>query len=326
MCAKSDSFEAPFFIVGCGRSGTTLLRMILSGHSRIAIPPETWFFLDLVKALPLEARLTEAELEQAIDIVTSHYRWPDMNMSDAELRKRAATFDKPRLREFVEIIYQHHVTRENKRRWGDKTPPYIHIVPELSNLYPEAKFIHLIRDGRDVAKSFFDLKWQGPRLYKNTTEWKESIDCIDRYAGGSLRSRLLEVRYEELVIQTERTTRVICNFLEESFEPQMLDWRQVVSEHVPGRESAIHKKLLRKPKASDVGRWRHELSNRQIFIVESFLGSRLSAHGYDVKFRSPLWKPLLLLSRWGCRLISPAADFVVRAFRFVTRRLSGSRP
>ncbi|MEO9188434.1 MAG: sulfotransferase, partial [Acetobacteraceae bacterium] len=81
--------NAPFFIVGCGRSGTTLLRLVLSGHSRIEIPPETWFLLALVAHLPLTDPLTPAQVEAAIALITGDYRWPDMQMTAADFAARA---------------------------------------------------------------------------------------------------------------------------------------------------------------------------------------------------------------------------------------------
>ena len=73
--------SAPFFIVGSGRSGTTLLRMILASHSGLAIPPETWFLLPLLRRLDTSRPLSAAEVNYAVQTVTSHYRWPDMNLS-----------------------------------------------------------------------------------------------------------------------------------------------------------------------------------------------------------------------------------------------------
>ncbi|MCA9498456.1 MAG: sulfotransferase [Saprospiraceae bacterium] len=321
MTTESGRGDAPFFIVGSGRSGTTLLRMILSRHSRIAIPPETWFYLELVKFLPLQRPLKRSEISQALDVMTSHYRWPDMKMAKETLRERAGQLRSPGLRDLVEIVYQEHLHREGKERWGDKTPPYVRIVPELRILYPDSKFIHLIRDGRDVTKSFFDLKWVGRWLYSNTMEWKEVTDLAQEYAKGPLRECICTVRYEDLVLQTERTVQDICNFLDESFEPQMLEWEQTVVEAVPEREARIHKKLFRKPSIKDVNRWKRELNGRQVFLVESFIASNLRVYRYDVKFQSPLWKPLFAITRWGCCLILPGADFFSRVGRFARRRI-----
>src|SRR5579863_645595 len=87
--------NTPFFIVGAGRSGTTLLRLILAGHSRLHIPPETWFVRTLVSELPLTERLSAAEVDRAIGLMIDDYRWPDMGIAPDDLRRRVATLNGP---------------------------------------------------------------------------------------------------------------------------------------------------------------------------------------------------------------------------------------
>src|SRR5580698_523448 len=102
--------------------------------------------------------------------MTSHYRWPDLNFEVSEFRRQVADLETPYLQDVVELVYQNHLNREHKQRWGDKTPGYIEIVPQLAGLFPGAKFIHFVRDGRDVAKSFQSLRWAGRWLHDNTRE------------------------------------------------------------------------------------------------------------------------------------------------------------
>src|SRR3974390_761276 len=147
----------PFFIIGSGRSGTTLLRLILAGHSRLHIPPETWFLRELVAELPLKGSLAPAEVDRAIDIMTQGYRWPDMGIAAADLRRWAAALPEPSLPDIVGLVYRRHLEIAGKPRFGDKTPVYFQIVPQLAELFPGAKFVHLIRDGHDVAMSWIDL-------------------------------------------------------------------------------------------------------------------------------------------------------------------------
>ena len=79
----------PFFIVGSSRSGSTLLRLMLDSHSRIAIPSETWYIAALLEAFPCDRPLTENEISAAVSMMTSHYTWPDIGLDGAELRRRA---------------------------------------------------------------------------------------------------------------------------------------------------------------------------------------------------------------------------------------------
>jgi hypothetical protein len=297
--------DAPFFMVGSGRSGTTLLRLILASHSRLFIPPETYFLLPLTAQLPADRVLTGAEVTRAVAIITGHFRWPDMGIDAAVFASKAAALPQPTLRDVVEIIYATHLAREGKQRWGDKTPPYIRIVPALAGLYPEARFIHLVRDGRDVAKSFQSVGWYGPLLHKNTSEWCEAMAVDRRLAASPLAGRFLKVRYEDLVRSTEEVTRGICEFLGEAYEPQMLSWQQQVDHLVPRREMHIHEKLRRPPGASDIERWRREMTAWEIFVSEAFMGRDLVRAGYARRFQSVAWSPLLAAARVYCRTVLP---------------------
>src|SRR5665213_3140314 len=119
--------NTPFFIIGSGRSGTTLLRLILAGHSRLHIPPETWFIRALVEELPLQDALTSAQVDRAVDIMTQDYRWPDMEIATEDLRRWAAGLPSPRLVDIIDLVYRRHLEIAGKHRSGDKTPMYFQI-------------------------------------------------------------------------------------------------------------------------------------------------------------------------------------------------------
>ena len=127
---------APFFIVGSGRSGSTLLRVMLASHSRLAIPPETWYLIPLLERFGVDQRLNADEVELAISIITSHYRWPDMRFDAQDFRQHASRLSQPSLRDLVEIVYRAHLLAEGKVRWGDKTPAYIEILPSSQGCIP----------------------------------------------------------------------------------------------------------------------------------------------------------------------------------------------
>lgn len=292
----------PFFIVGSGRSGSTLLRLILSSHSRIAIPPETWFILPLIKKIPMISILTKTEVEKTVAIITSHYRWLDMGIDKKDLCSWARGLDKPQLKDILDLIYNYHLRLENKYRWGDKTPPYIMILPELLLLYPEAKFINIVRDGHDVCKSFQNKGWNGKWLFRNIVEWREAIIQYNLYKETNLSERIFEVKYEDMVLDTRETVKKICSFLEEDFEQGMLNWENQVQKKIPDRELHIHEKIFRRPQKSDILKWRKELSLREIFIIESYLNKELKSLGYEVKFNKMIWTPFFFLVRSCCGL------------------------
>jgi hypothetical protein len=312
---------APFFIVGSGRSGSTLLRLMLASHSRIAIPAETWYLTDLVEEFPSDRLLQESEISKAIAVMTNHYRWPDMGLDAAEVRRRVAKLSGVRLRDLVEIVYRWHMEVEGKSRWGDKTPPYIEIVPSLAALFGDAKFIHLIRDGRDVAKSFQRHGWNGPWMDGYTREWLRAVELDKRLSKTPLNERILRVLYEDLVLHPEATLRRICTFIDERFEDQMLLWRGKVNNAIPDRERKFHSGLSRDLNPSDAGRWKREMTSREIFVAEALIGTQLSHFGYERRYRSKLWGPLLAVTRIYCRTVLPVVELQRKVSGFVRRRL-----
>jgi len=294
---------------------------MLAAHSRLSIPPETWYLLPLVKQFSFDRPLNPDEVEGAASIITGHYRWPDLKLSAQEFQSEVSQLVRPQLRDLVEVVYRWHMQAEGKVRWGDKSPPYIEILPELLRMYPGARFIHLIRDGRDVAKSFQATGWVGPWIYANAAEWVRVLDYHWRWQRSQIRDRILEVRYEKLVLETEATLREICRFIGEEFEPQMLAWQSVVDARVSSRDVKFHRKLKQRIGPEGVSRWKREMSARETFIAEAFMGSHLRRLGYERRYPSVLWQPAFALTRWYCRTVLPGVDLSVRAAGFLRRRL-----
>jgi hypothetical protein len=301
---------------------------MLASHSRIAIPAETWYLTALLEEFPSDRLLQESEIGKAIAVMTNHDRWPDMGLDAAEVRRRVANLSEVRLRDLVETVYRWHMEVEGKSRWGDKTPPYIEIVPSLAAMFGDAKFIHLIRDGRDVAKSFQRHGWNGPWMHGYTREWLRAVELDKRLRKTPLNERILRVLYEDLVLHPEATLRNICAFIDERFEDRMLLWQGKAHNAVPDWEKKFHSGLSRDLNWSDVGRWKREMTSREIFVAEALIGTQLSHFGYERRYRSKLWGPLLAVTRIYCRTVLPVvglqrkvSGFLGRRFRRITERL-----
>lgn len=314
-----ETESPPFFVVGSGRSGSTLLRMMLASHSRIAIPPETWFLLPLVEQFPIDKALNGEELSQVIAVMTTHYRWPDMMITAEDLQERAAGLATARIRDVVRIVYDIHLQRSGKLRWGDKTPPYVRIIPQLATIFPGARFICLIRDGRDVAKSFQSLRVYGKSVRQNTIEWLEANRWERKWLASEHASSMLRVRYENLVVDPEATLRRICEFIGVPFEPQMLAWQDSVKRLVPKRELHVHEKLARTTSHDDVARWKREMSDREVFMAEAFMGRDLRRLGYECQFSSSVWHPVFWLIRAYYDFLLPLNP--IRVVQSLARRL-----
>jgi hypothetical protein len=303
---------ALFFIVGAGRSGTTLLRLILTGHTRLHIPPETWFLRDLVRDCPLAGALTQAQVERAVSLMVRHERWPDLAMPEALLRTQAAALTDPSLADVVGLVHRHLLQSAGKQRFGDKTPHYFAIVPALATMYPDAKFMYLVRDGHDVAISWVDAGWQ--RHYEPGFEWPAAMAALRR-DRAALPGRVLTIRYEDLVQSPIPTMRQVCGFLGETFEPAMLDWGSR-THAIAERDRHLHGRLQEPLTRESVGAWRRRLTTLECFGIEACLHRELRDAGYDVRFQSPAWRPLLCIA---ALMLHAAAPVLRRAVPWLQR-------
>ena len=305
-----------FFIVGAGRSGTTLLRLILCGHSRLHVAPETWFIADLLAELPMRGALDAAQGARAAEIMVAHYRWPDLGIDGAEMRAEIAALwapgrPAPDLRAITDLVYDRLGRATGKPRVGDKTPVYVRCLAGLAALYPEAKFIHLLRDGRDVAQSYIDAGWPQRCYQGRAFEWTRAVRSAHVFAQPE---RMLEVRYEALVAEPEAQTRRICAFLGEAFEEEMLEVQARVN-LVPVRERSIHGGLVRGVNAEAAGAWRRRIGAAQGFVVEACLAADLRANGYALRFGGAGWRGLSALARFVLLAGGPLLMRVVPALQ-----------
>ena len=137
------------FVVGVGRSGTTLLRLMLDSHPQLAIPPETGFVPDVIRACGRRG----ARAPQVMALLREQRSWGDFDLDEGELERRMAAAPRLDAATALRALYGLYAEDQDKPRWGDKTPAYVKRMPMIERALPEARFIHVIRDGRDVALS-----------------------------------------------------------------------------------------------------------------------------------------------------------------------------
>jgi hypothetical protein len=278
---------SPFFVVGSGRSGTTMFRLMLNAHGRLHVPRETWFLTDVMNEFAPEARLEPEDVVRVIEVITTHERWKQFGVPTDALLARCASLDHPSLRQVAASVYELSAEAAGKPRWGDKTPGYFAEIPRLARLFPDAQFIHVIRDARDVCGSFYRLGWKGRRLSRIAQFWSDSVTTA-RSQGRELGpDRYFEIAYEDLVLDSRSTLQATTDFLGEDFDERMLTFYKDADRHiVPG--ATYPAKTTRPPRASDIGRWRSELATMHVAIIETIAGPTMDAVGQVRQFRGPL--------------------------------------
>ena len=306
---RDQLVEAPApFIVGAGRSGTTMLRLMLDAHPQLAIPPET-HFIPHVSELCAAA---EAPATLALDAIVAADRWPSFALDPDTLRRRAVTSRCRSLADVLRLFYRTYAVGRGKTRWGDKTPWYVLRMPMIAELLEEAHFLHIIRDGRDVALSVIPL-WFGPKSVPEAAAWWAQRVRAGRRDGAHL--AYLEVRYEQLVERPETELRRLCAFIGLDFDAQMLSFDELVrrravtvAPHLAdlslaaalaaeprGAESApetligpdemrarLTSRLSGPPDASSVGRWRTEMTGAEQRSFAEVAGDLLEELGYPL--------------------------------------------
>ena len=290
------------FVVGVGRSGTTLLRMMLDAHPDLAIPPETHFVNDLLIAGE-KIRLSPERLVKTV-VHDRHRRWGDFGISEQAYLERLQAIPQLNSSDAIRAFYELYAELHDKTRWGDKTPDYVKRVRRIGRALPEARFVHVIRDGRDVALSHnkriqrrqLDHKPPVP-AGEMARRWRKRIDKA-RYDAESVGDRYIEIRYEDLVTDTEPTLRRVCELIEIDYSPAMLEYHERAEErmqemardlpagqgrpHRPGEERLqAHALLSEPPKKDRVATWKEEMSPADVAEFEEIAGHLLREMGYE---------------------------------------------
>lgn len=271
-----------FFIVGNHRGGTTLLQSMLASHSRIAIPPETQYFLEV---WPRRERLGDLSDPVARSRVADYLQSEECAVRDLKLDPAdlLARLDEG-LTDYAELfvaLLEIWAAPLGKPRVGEKSPGHIHAVALLAELFPEARFITALRDPRAVVSSELAAEWGARSVDQIARRWSRVVDRHLELSRALPEERYRMVRYEDLVADPEPRLRELCAFLGEDFEPDMLDYHRRPERELGFDPSERWKYNTLKPlDPSRVNAWRQDLSSTQVAIVEAVTGPRLEALGY----------------------------------------------
>jgi len=268
----------PLFVLGVSRSGTTMLRVMLDRSPGIAIPDETFFipqlahrhrgvvdpakFLDDLRRLPRLAAWGVPAADFADRLR------PGMNIGEA-----------------LDAVFSAYAAKYSKPRWGDKTPMYMRHLGLVERLFPNAQYIHLIRDGREAALAFLDMPegvvtrtWAHPRSAAGfACEWRTEVRRARELGRRVGPSRYVETRYEDLVSDSDGVVRSVCDFAGLPFEPEMLEYVGAVD-----LTAKPHHQRLLQPPTRGVRDWRSEMSRQDTLGFEAIAGDLLTEVGYEL--------------------------------------------
>lgn len=285
MTSDKNKNTGPVFIVGSPRSGTTLLQYMLRSHPRISLPTGESHFI-----IPLQRRAETfgdlSKLENVRSVLESMYR-QNPNFLDTDLHGIKFNIDTlaPQLQQegcnsiatIISGLLRKNAAGEGKERWGDKTPYYVLHMKALLSMYPDAQFIHLIRDGRDCALSLINRKhdFDVYNIYFAAKYWQQYVDVGQSIGKTLAPETYLEVRYEDMLLDQAGEVRKICDFLGEEFDESVINFKTA--------GEAGKTPLLQKPvQSSNAEKWRKSMTNWQIRVFESAAGETLARCGYVI--------------------------------------------
>ncbi len=269
----------PVFIVGCPRSGTTLLRMMLDSHPQLAIPPESHFIPKVWAVRRRYERNGSLLVDRVAADIMHTDRYREWNLPEQYVWRRLHALTSPGIADIIETFFLAYMERESKQRWGDKTPGYSLDIPLIARLFPTARFIHLIRDGRDVATSLRD-HFKDLRPSDAALAWATRVRK-GRAQGGVLGAdRYLEVHYEDLVADPAEELSSICEFIGLDYRSDMLEYSRRVPEAVPESEHLRIHSHLDKPPTSGLRNWRAQMTPSDLALFEALAGRELEQFGY----------------------------------------------
>ena len=268
------------FIGGYSRSGTTLLGAMIGAHTQCVCTPESQFKTDVLRHFRRKKK-EEVDIETARKMIQDHPRyrvlWGDVADSDVLIGINS-------YEELILWFVGKYAEKEGKPRaayWVDHSPTNIKHAKTLLGLFPDSRFIHIIRDGRAVAASIMPLDWGPNTIDKTACSWKSRVSRYLSLESSLNNDQVLRVRYEDLIQAPETALRDICSFLDIAYQPQMIKGSGF---KVPRYQDKQHALIGKEPDKNRINAWEKSLTPRQIEIFESIAGELLLSLGYALQY------------------------------------------
>lgn len=276
-----------FFIVGRGRSGTTLLQNVLDANDSVLLPLESFLIISLKNKFFNTKKWTEKKIDAFIAAV---YKEPLFvaywDISRESLRNYLQSLPKKELTfsllcKEVYLQFPSVFPKKSIKIIGDKNPPYSLFMEELITVFPEAKFIHLLRDYRNQivsARKHFTLQNVALLAYK----WEIHNRAIDKQKQKNP-SAFYTLKYEDFTADPEKYTREMCSFLGISYQAEMLQFHKKTTTYFETEKfgfDVIHPHLLEPIANKNTSAWQKEFTEKEKETIDYIAGDYAAKYGY----------------------------------------------
>lgn len=264
--------KGPIFVVGMNGSGTTMLADSLGRHPEIySMPQESKvlpYYLQRYGRVGMLTTLAERRL-LAKRIGREKPFWQSNGKRNIELLDDE--LGTPGFTAVVDAIYRKLMSGSGKSRWSDKSPINTQHIAALARAFPDAQFLHIIRDGRDAAQSFH-RRW-GYHPLHTITRWKHVVEAGCRQGAALPAGRYMELYYERLTANPRNVMSSVCDFLGIPFHAAVLESSMRYMD--AGQAQASEGKIVQ-----NSGKWRSYFDETTIQGMERISGGLLMEHGY----------------------------------------------
>jgi len=267
----------PLFIAGCARSGTTMLGDIVGAHPQCLCTPESQFVIYALRKI--DRPLEEIKLGDVYKRIQRYYRYKfwGIELNDHSLIQQDGKHAYPKLIERLVRLYGKKIGKPEFSIWADHTPNHIKYIRTLFTLFPQAKLVHLVRDGRAVAASIIPLDWGPNTIVSAAHWWMEYLSfglAAESHWGPD---RILRMRYEDILAEPEKHLQMICRFVGIDYQHKMLLGGGFRIPHYTAKQ---HPLVGQRPDSSRINAWRKTLSRREIEIFEILTSELLTYLSY----------------------------------------------
>lgn len=264
--------------------------MMIDAHSKIAMPYESKFFTRYYLNRKSFGDFSEVETRRSL--VRNILNEPSVRDWDIQVKEEDIDLSScDTLENTINTIYSVYADSKGALWWGDKTPAYIDNLHILNTMFPECRFIHLVRDGRDVANSIIQ-RWWGPDDFTTAIRsWDQRVSCARKMLAMLPAYRYMEIRFEDLVTKPAFELQRICKFLKIDYENGMLmSYGDRADTMVGNRIDGIHENLKSRPLVEHTYKWKKTLSPANQAIAYEIAGQTLKKMGYDTGIKHCRWK------------------------------------
>lgn len=271
----------PVFIVGMNGSGTNMLADCLNNHHLIYIHKREirtipFYCLNIAKFGDLKNENNFKKLLKEFSNNPGFYY--SNNNLPVEIPFDFDDLSEKNLSKVIDLTFSCFASKEKKSIWGEHSPKYAVSIPQLINLFPKAKIIHIIRDGRDCASSFY--RRFGKNIYRTVFQWKTLVKKAMEDGSDAGKERYYEIKYEDLTDAPEYHMRSICSFLEVPFDSRVLNSNMPT---YAGGKTEEHCQQIGTI-VRNSGKWHTSFTKAQIKKLEAIAGSTIADLGYKIMF------------------------------------------